>query len=186
MHPGFAYWWRAHGRRGGRGACGEDSLGGEAFAGGHEHGHHDHHGRHDHGERGHHGPPPWAAQFGGGDDGDFGGGSFGVRRPLRFLAHRLDLSEEQVAKLAGILDDLKTERAQNAVDHRRTTSAFADAIASDTFEESKVAEAADARVKSAERLRSAVVTALSRIHAALDAEQRAKLSYLLRTGALSI
>jgi Spy/CpxP family protein refolding chaperone len=81
---------------------------------------------------------------------------------------------------------LKTERAQGAVDHRRTTSAFADAIAGETFEESKVAEAADVRVKSAERLRAAVVKALARIHATLDAEQRAKLAYLLRTGALSI
>ena len=128
-----------------------------------------------------------AARFGGGfEDGDFGGGSFGVRRPLRFLAHKLDLNDEQVAELARILDDLKTERAQNAVDHRRTTSAFADAIASETFEEAKVTEAADARVKSAERLRGAVVKALGRIHAALDPQQRAKLAYLLRTGALSI
>jgi Spy/CpxP family protein refolding chaperone len=109
-----------------------------------------------------------------------------VRRPLRFLAHKLELSEEQVGALAGILDDLKTERAQGAVDHRRTTAAFADAIGSESFDESKVAEAADARVKSADRLRTAVVKALGRIHALLDAEQRAKLAYLLRTGALAI
>jgi Spy/CpxP family protein refolding chaperone len=126
-------------------------------------------------------------QFGGGfDDGDFGGGSFGVRRPLRFLAHKLELSEEQVGSLAGILDDLKTERAQGAVDHRRTTAAFADAIGGESFDEAKVAEAADARVKSADRLRTAVVKALGRIHKLLDAEQRAKLAYLLRTGALAI
>jgi Spy/CpxP family protein refolding chaperone len=182
MHPGFAYWWRA---RGGHGACDDGgSCGSEAHAGGHEHG--GRHGRHEH----HHGgPPPWAAgvQFGAGfDDGDFGGGSFGVRRPLRFLAHKLELSEEQVGKLAGILDDLKTERAQGAVDHRRTTAAFADAIGSESFDEAKVAEAAEVRVKSADRLRTAVVKALGRIHALLDAEQRAKLAYLLRTGALAI
>jgi Spy/CpxP family protein refolding chaperone len=185
-HPGFAYWWRARGRHG-RGACGEEgSCGAEAQAGGpHEHGHRED--GHEHGGRGHHGPPPWATHFGGGgDDGDFGGGSFGVRRPLRFLAHKLDLKDEQVAELARILDDLKTERAQGAVDHRRTTSAFADAIAGETFEESKVTEAADVRVRSAERLRAAVVKALSRIHAILEGEQRAKLAYLLRTGALSI
>jgi hypothetical protein len=29
------------------------------------------------------------------DDGDFGGGAFGVRRPLRFLAFKLELREEQ-------------------------------------------------------------------------------------------
>jgi Spy/CpxP family protein refolding chaperone len=182
MHPGFAYWWRARGRHG-VGGCG-DSCGAEAHSEAHAGGP-GHHGRH-----GHHGPPPWvaaAAHFAGFDDGDFGGGgSFGVRRPLRFLAHKLELSEEQVAALAGILDDLKTERAQGAVDHRRTTAAFADAMGGATFDESKVSEAADARVKSAERLRGAVVKALARIHALLDAEQRAKLAYLLRTGTLAI
>jgi Spy/CpxP family protein refolding chaperone len=181
MHPGFAYWWRA---RGGHGACGDDgSCGPEAHAG--EPGGHG--GRHGHWPGAHGGPP--GAHFGGGsgfDDGELGGGSFGVRRPLRFLAHRLDLKDEQVAELARILDDLKTERAQGAVDHRRTTAAFADAMGSESFDEAKVGEAADARVKSAERLRGAVVKALGRIHALLDGEQRAKLAYLLRTGALAI
>ncbi|MEO0813132.1 MAG: hypothetical protein AAFY60_09740, partial [Myxococcota bacterium] len=44
------------------------------------------------------------------------GPGFGVRRPLRFMAHRLDLDDEQVGVLAAILNDLKTERAQAAVD----------------------------------------------------------------------
>ena len=175
MHPGFAYWWRA---RGGHGACGDEgSCGAEAHAEGH-------HGRHGH--RGWGGPPPWAgeARFGGFEDGD--SGSFGVRRPLRFLAHKLELEDTQVASLAAILDELKTERAQGAVDQRRTTAAFADAIGGEAFDEAKVGEAADARVKSAERLRGAVVKALGRIHGILNPEQRAKLAYLLRTGALSI
>ena len=42
------------------------------------------------------------------------------------------------------------------------------------------------RVTSAERLRDAVMKALQQIHAILDAEQRAKLAYLIRTGTLSI
>jgi Spy/CpxP family protein refolding chaperone len=176
MHPGFAYWWRARGRH--RGACeGEGSCAGV------------HAGPPGEDVRGHHhGPPfgpPWA-HFGGFDDGELGGGPFGVRRPLRFLAHKLDLNDEQVAELARVLDDLKTERAQGAVDQRRTTAAFADAVSGDSFDESKVNEAAEARVKSAERLRAAVVKALGRIHATLDPEQRAKLAYLLRTGALAI
>ncbi len=174
-HPGFASWWRSHRHHGhGEGApCGVDAHESRG-RGHHERGH------------GHDAGPPWAAHFGGDGDGDFSAGAFGVRRPLRFLAHKLDLTDEQVAELARTLDDLKTERAQGAVDHRRTTSAFADAIAGESFDEAKVAEAADARVKSAERLRAAVVKALSRIHASLDAEQRSKLAYLLRTGALSI
>jgi Spy/CpxP family protein refolding chaperone len=117
---------------------------------------------------------------------DLGGGSFGVRRPLRFLAFKLDLDEAQVSDLATILAELKTERAQAAVDHRRTTSAFADALAAETFDVTKVKETADDRVKSAQGLRDAVVTALGKIHALLRPDQRAKLAYLLRTGALSI
>jgi Spy/CpxP family protein refolding chaperone len=178
MHPGFAYWWHGRGRHGScnDGSCGPhgdpvDHLREAAHAAG----------RHGHGP---HGGPSWGG--GGFDDGDFGGGSFGVRRPLRFLAHKLELNDEQVAELARILDDLKTERAQGAVDHRRTTAAFADAMGAESFDEPKVAEAADARVKSADRLRTAVVKALGRIHKLLDAEQRAQLAYLLRTGALAI
>ena len=51
--------------------------------------------------------------FGGhGPGGEEDGGGFGVRRPLRFLAYKLELDEKQVTELAKILDELKTERAQ--------------------------------------------------------------------------
>src|SRR5918992_5355369 len=40
------------------------------------------------------------------------GASFGVRRPLRFLAWKLGLDEKQSAELAKVLADMKTERAQ--------------------------------------------------------------------------
>jgi hypothetical protein len=109
-----------------------------------------------------------------------------VRRPLRFLSHRLGLDEKQVAELARILSDLKTERAQVAVDHRRSTAAFADAIAQDAFDPGKVAEIAGLRVKSAEHLRDALVQALGKIHALLTHDQRDKLAYLIRTGALAL
>lgn len=109
-----------------------------------------------------------------------------MRRPLRFLAWKLELEEEQVARLAIILDELKTERAQAAVDQRRSISAFADAIEGEAFDEAKAKEAGELRVKSAERLREAVLSALGKLHALLDGEQRKKLSYLLRTGTLSV
>src|SRR5262249_54332211 len=38
-----------------------------------------------------------------------GAGGFGVKRPLRFLAYKLDLTEHQITELAAILDELKTE-----------------------------------------------------------------------------
>jgi Spy/CpxP family protein refolding chaperone len=119
-------------------------------------------------------------------DEGFGGGAFGVRRPLRFLAHKLGLDERQIAELAKILDELKTERAQAEVDRRRTTSAFADALCGDAFDEAKAKEGGDLRVQSAERLRAAVLTALRRIHAVLNAEQRVRLAYLIRTGVLAV
>lgn len=159
MHPGFFAWrqWKAAAGHGHHHHCGTGGAGGGGGAWA--------------------GPP---------DDGDIGGAGFGVRRPLRFLAHKLELDEKQIAELAHILDDLKTERAQAAVDNRRSTSAFADALAGDVFDEAKVSQASDERVKSAERLRDAVSKALGKIHALLASEQRAKLAYLIRTGALSI
>ena len=50
----------------------------------------------------------------------------------------------------------------------------------------KVKAATDERVKSDERVQAAVGRALARIHALLKPEQRARLAYLLRTGALSM
>jgi Spy/CpxP family protein refolding chaperone len=159
MHPGMMWWWKQAQRYGCEGE-GAHAGGGEGFRFGGRHGHH------------------------GDDFGD--GGSFGVRRPLRFLAYKLNLSEEQVTQLARILDELKTERAQAAVDDRRTVSAFADALGLEQFDEARAKEGGDLRVKSAERLRDAVVKALSRIHAVLDSGQRAQLAYLIRTGVLSL
>ncbi len=127
----------------------------------------------------HHGFGP---MHGGGPGED--GGAFGVRRPLRYLAHRLQLDERQTAELARILDEIKTERAQVAVDERRALSGFADAVAGEALDPAKLGEAAASRVRSAERLRDAVVNALGRIHALLDAEQRKQLAFLISTGAV--
>jgi len=119
-------------------------------------------------------------------EGWHGGGGLGVRRPLRFLAHKLDLDERQVAELARILNELKTDRAQAEVDRQRTVAAFADALAGDTFDDAKAAEGGELRVKSAERLRDAVLKALRQLHALLNAEQRLRLAYLIRTGRIVI
>ena len=115
-----------------------------------------------------------------------GGGAFGVRRPLRFLAFRLGLDETQVAELAKILDELKTERAQAAVDDRRALTAFAEAVQGETFDETKSKAATSLRTKSAENLQNAVSRAMARMHGVLNADQRAKLAHLIRTGSLLI
>src|SRR5439155_1105489 len=131
-----------------------------------------------HGEHGGHGrgwsggdPREWARDASGGGE-HHGGGEFGVRRPLRFLAYKLELDEKQVGELARILQELKTERAQAEVDGRRTIAGFADAVAGDGFDKAKADEAGSLRVKSAERLRDAVTKALGQIHALLTAERR--------------
>ncbi len=196
MYPGMIGWWKhahRHGHGGRHGGCGDGQDCGpggfeahvecgpgpdardaeDARAGNRGRGWHD-----------------WrrgggAEYFAGHDhDGHFGG--FGVRRPLRFLAYKLELEEGQVEALASILNDLKTERAQGEVDHRRSTAAIAEAIAGETLDATKLAAATEDRVKSAERLRDAVVKAIGRIHAMLSPEQRGRFAYLIRTGALTI
>jgi len=112
--------------------------------------------------------------------------AFGVRRPLRFLAHKLDLDDRQIAALVRILDELKTERAQAEVDRRRSLSAFADAVGGDAFDEGRAKEASGTRVATAERLRDAVTNALRKLHALLEKDQRERLAYLIRTGVLAL
>lgn len=129
----------------------------------------------------------WVATFASRmESADLGGGAFGVRRPLRYLAHKLELDDGQTAELAGILDDLKTERAQAEVDARRSMAAFADAVAGDTFDAARAGEGGTTRVRSAELLRVAVERALGRIHALLHPEQRRRFAYMIRSGTLRI
>ena len=118
--------------------------------------------------------------------GGHGHGRTGVRRPLRFLAWKLELEEEQLGEVAKILAELRTERAQGEVDHAKGLAALADAVAADQFDASRAAEGAAARVASAERMRSATVKALEGLHALLTPEQRRTLAYLIRTGAISL
>jgi Spy/CpxP family protein refolding chaperone len=114
---------------------------------------------------------------------EFAGG-FGVRRPLRFLAWKLDLQESQITALASVLNELKTERAQAAVDDRRALATLADAVQGESFDRDKASEGAKLRSQSAERLQQKVVDSLARMHALLEPEQRERLAYLLRTGTL--
>jgi len=160
MHPGFMSWWaRHHGPSRFEYAAAGCGPGRTRWHGG---------------------------ESGGDEPGGFGGGPFGVRRPLRFLAFKLGLDDSQTAELAAVLDGLKTERAQAAVDHRRMTSAVADLFAAPAFDAAKVAQAGAQRVTSATRLADAQAVALQRVHAMLDDEQRKVFAYLLRTGIIAI
>lgn len=167
MHPGMMYWWKTH--RGG-GSC-------HAYA--------------DYGSAESYGRRPRRAErmemyFASHHESDLGAGALGVRRPLRFLAYKLELDERQVAELARILGDLKTERAQSEVNGRRATAALADAIGAEQFDAAAAGNAGAIRVATAEHLRDAVVKALQRLHALLEPAQRERLAYLIRTGTLQI
>jgi Spy/CpxP family protein refolding chaperone len=173
MHPGFLGWLRrqhADYHAAGHGAAAESSWGRHAW----------------HGHRGC-GPGRSEGAWQSGAHGvDEGGSGFGVRRPLRFLAHKLELNDEQVAQLAAILNTLKTERAQSEVDYRRRTAALAEAFEGASFDQAKVDAANADQALSAEHLRLSVKAALEQMHALLNDEQRKKFAYLLRAGVLSI
>lgn len=130
------------------------------------------------------GGPRGSGGHGRGDEDN--GAGFGVRRPLRFLAYKLELDEQQVAELAKILDELKTERAQASVDDRRSLADFAEALSGEVFDTARVNGAGDRRVASAARLRDSVAKALAQIHAILNADQRGKIAYMIRTGVLGL
>ncbi len=114
------------------------------------------------------------------------GEQFGVRRPLRFLAHKLELDDQQIAELARILDELKIERAQIEVDDRRSLSEFADALSGENFDAAKATSGGERRVASAVRLRETLIRSLQQIHAMLRPDQRGRLAYLIRAGVLAL
>ena len=106
--------------------------------------------------------------------------------PLRVLAHKLDLDEQQTVALARILGELKTERAQVEVDARRTMSDYADSLSGESFDSAKATTAADRRTASVVRMQAAIANALKEIHALLDPEQRGALAHLIRAGVLTL
>jgi Spy/CpxP family protein refolding chaperone len=161
----------------------------------HEPQQHDEHGCETLEASGHHkqGCGPWLWGFGdhfmrhpfhrhGDEDAEIG--TFGGRRPLRFLAHKLGLDQKQFTELARILDELKTERAQAAVDDRRSIADYADALAGEAFDTAKAQAGAARRAESVARVGSAIVKCLQQIHAILNAEQREQFAHLVRTGFL--
>lgn len=115
-----------------------------------------------------------------------GGRMFGVRRPLRYLTWKLDLSDQQVRDLADVLKRLKTARAQTQVDWEASLTEIADTFTSADFDDDNVRAAVDRRKCSASAQQDQVVEALRRVHAILDENQRADFAFLLRSGSLEI
>jgi len=111
---------------------------------------------------------------------------FGVRRPLRFLAWKLDLDDGQTTQLARILERLKLERAQAALDLRRAAAELADVLESEEFARAKVESANEFRAAAARRIEAAVALALEELHRLLEPAQRARLAELVRTGVVRL
>ena len=120
------------------------------------------------------------------EDDVLGAAGLGVRRPLRFLSWRLELSPEQTGSLARILERLKLERAQAALDARRAAADLADALEAGEFARARGEAAGELRAAAARRVEGAVGKALEELHALLDPEQRSQLAELIRTGAIRI
>ncbi len=114
-----------------------------------------------------------------------GGRNFGVRRPLRYLAHRLDLDDSQTRKMASILNQLKTEREQAELDEKRTVAGMANLLADGTPTLDEIREVLSGRVKSAEHLQEETAKAVVAISNFLDDDQRDEFVSLLLTGAVS-
>jgi Spy/CpxP family protein refolding chaperone len=107
---------------------------------------------------------------------------FGMRRPLRHLAWKLNLNEDQVRGLVDILDRLKTGYGQARLDRQRSTSDVAAAFSKDSFDDSAVSAALTGRGRATEALNQELLTALRALYALLNAEQRREFAYLLRSG----
>ncbi|MCP4499278.1 MAG: hypothetical protein GY822_04840 [Deltaproteobacteria bacterium] len=114
------------------------------------------------------------------------GHGFGVRRPLRLLARRLELSEEQVIEMSSILDEIRHARAQVSLDTQRTVGGFADTLLQGDLDGEKIRQLAAERVKSQEKMAAATVQCLERTHVLLDDEQRKSLAMLMRSGAITL
>ena len=115
-----------------------------------------------------------------------GGASFGVRRPLRYLSHRLDLDESQVRRMASVLNQLKTEREQATLDEKRTVANLAGLLTegTPTLEDCKAQLAG--RVSAAEHMQNETAKAVVAISELLDEDQRGEFIDLLLTGEFTL
>jgi len=122
----------------------------------------------------------------GSSDAVFGSGGFGIRRPVRFLADRLELDEKQLSKVARIVEQIRIEREQAAVDLRRAAGDFADALEASGFETAAAEAAGQRRIDAATSVQTVVSRSLRELHELLDEDQREELASLIRTGAVKL
>ncbi len=113
-------------------------------------------------------------------------GSFGVRRPLRYLSYHLDLDESQRRRLAASLERIKLEREQSKLNRKRTDTTLAEAF---LRVETSVDDLAAALAPNAEAelaMQKVIAKELFEIANVLDTDQREEFAHLLRTGVLRL
>jgi uncharacterized membrane protein len=103
---------------------------------------------------------------------------FGPRRLLR----RIGATPEQERAVLAETDQLAELFRALRQDAGALRGELADLLAAPALEPSRVAAALDARLGRAGELRARLAPALSRIHAALGPEQRARLAAMVRSG----
>lgn len=113
-------------------------------------------------------------------------GTFGVRRPLRYLSYQLDLDEAQRRRIAAALDRLKMEQEQGKLDKKKTVSDLADLVTRENVSVDELRKALAPRLESTENLQMAIARAVQEIVAVLDADQREEFAHLLRSGVLNL
>ena len=113
------------------------------------------------------------------------GAHFGVRRPLRYLGYQLDLSENQMRRMASVLNAIKNERKQSELDEKRTLTAIADLMTDGTPTLEEFSEALQPRTESANQLQAEIASGLAQISDILDEDQRERFVGLLLSGAIS-
>ena len=109
-----------------------------------------------------------------------------MRRPLRYLSYQLDLDESQRRRIAAVLDRVKVEREQSALDDKKMVGDLADLIEKPELSLSSLEDALTARVRSTEQLSKTIARGLSDIVEVLDPDQREEFAYLVRTGTFTI
>jgi hypothetical protein len=114
------------------------------------------------------------------------GGNFGARRPLRYLSYQLDLDETQQRAVAAILERLKLDREQAALDEQKTISTMAELVTGEQVSVDGFQQALAPRVESARTLQTAIAKAMQELADVLDGDQREELAHLLRSGAFKI
>lgn len=114
------------------------------------------------------------------------GPMFGVRRPLRHLAHKLQLSDPQLRTLVEILDRLKTGYGQSKLDQDRSLSEVAAVFAGATFNSERASAALDSRIRSTQTLNQELLAAMQQIYELLSEAQRHEFAYLLRSGVFAL